>query len=100
MAIVFGLLSLFLPALSHASEVCPWLNAATAAGFLEGPVTATVTHPSPNKYDAACEFVRREPHLVSSLRIDVETMKDPARDFASYKSRCTPDAMPLQGHRE
>src|SRR6202044_4195246 len=31
---------------SHAKETCPWINEATASGFLHGDVTMTVTHTS------------------------------------------------------
>jgi hypothetical protein len=96
----FAVISLMLffcvPAFCDTSEACPWLNAATAGGFLGGPVTSNVTHPSPNKYDATCEFVRHEGPLTTSLRIEVETMKDPPHDFASYNSRCGADATPLR----
>jgi hypothetical protein len=94
--ILLLVLSWSLPAICHASEICPWLNSATAGGFLEGTVASTVTHPSPNKYDATCEFIRHEGKLVRELRIDVRTMKDPALDFGSFTSQCGPDATPLR----
>jgi hypothetical protein len=94
--ILFGVLWLYAPMICQASEICPWLNAATAGGFLAGTVSFTVTHPGPNKDDATCEFIRHDGHLVSGLRIEVETMKDPAHDFASFTSRCGQDRTPLR----
>ncbi len=77
-------------------RIVPWLNAATASGILDGPVTATVTHPNQNKDDATCDFVRHEGSVISGLQVGVETMKDPARDFASYTAQCGLDAVPLR----
>lgn len=55
-----------IPLLAADKPVCPWMNAATAAGILEGAVEMTVSTPS------TCEFVRQKP-FVSSLRIEVAT---------------------------
>ena len=54
---------------------CPWLNRATAAGFLGGPVT-----------QVACSFTR------GSVELRIET----ARDFESYAASCRSDAVPLK----
>lgn len=94
--ILFLALSFCTPAMCQTSERCPWLNAATAAGTLNGPVTFTVTHPGEDKQDAICEFVHREGALISRLRIEVQTMKGPASEFASYSAKCGPDATPLR----
>jgi len=94
-AMLLLLLSLCGP-LARANENCPWLNAATAAGVLQGSVTATVRHTNQTNDDTICEFLRREGHLVSGLRIEVETMKDLGRDFASYAAQCKADATPIR----
>jgi hypothetical protein len=78
------------------SERCPWLNTATAAGTLNGPVTFTVTHSGEYKQDATCEFVHQEGDVVTRLRIEVQTMKDPKSEFASYSAKCGQDATPLR----
>jgi hypothetical protein len=54
---------------------CPWLNRATAAGFLGGPVT-----------QVSCSFSR------GSVELRIET----GRDFESYASTCRSDAVPLK----
>jgi hypothetical protein len=101
LGILFLTLSLCAPAVCAASENCPWLNAATAAGALKGSVTFTVTHPGADKTgadktDATCEFIHREGAVLSKLQIEVETMKDPNREFASYTAKCGRNATPLR----
>jgi hypothetical protein len=86
----------FTPAMCAASENCPWLNAATAAGVLKGPVTFTVTRSGADNADATCEFVHQEGDTVSKLQIEVETMKNPAREFATYSAKCAQSGTPLR----
>jgi hypothetical protein len=95
-----------LAAATEAKETCPWLNEATAAGFLGGSVTSTVTfaikdktdanYSKNDKNDATCEFVRHQGSLVMTLRIEVETMTGPSDSFASHVARCGPHAAPLR----
>lgn len=75
-----------------ATQTCPWLNSATAAGVLEGPVTVSVNYLDPDNKDAACEFTYRADHTVHTLRIEVNTMKDPSHDFSQYNAKCGQDA--------
>ncbi len=83
---------LCLPSLAGAAETCPWLNAATAGGFLGSQVThLTVTHAQAND-DARCEFMSHD----GSLVIEVKTMPSPAKDFQSYAARCHSAAVPLK----
>jgi hypothetical protein len=88
-------LPLCAPGISRAKETCPWLNEATAAGFLDASVTSVVTHSEKNKDDANCEFTHGDGSQVIVLRIEVETMSEPTSAFASYKARCGSDAAPL-----
>jgi hypothetical protein len=81
---------------AHAAQPCPWLNAATAAGVLEGPVTVSVTYFDQDNSDASCEFTRRTDHNVRTLRIEVNTMKDLSHDFPRYLAKCGQDAKPLR----
>lgn len=92
---LFVLTVLFAPAHAEKSEVCPWMNSATAGGFLQGAVTSNVTRPA-NKFDATCEFVRHDGKIVVDLRIEVTTMKDTAVEYPSYISKCGTDATPLR----
>lgn len=78
-----------------ATQPCPWLNTATAAGVLEGPVTASVTYFDQDSTDAACEFTHNAAHSVRILRIEVDTMNDPTRDFPRYLAKCGQSAKPL-----
>lgn len=77
------------------TQTCPWLNAATAAGVLEGPVVVSVSYLDPDNKDAACEFTYRVDHTVRTLRIEVNTMKDLSRDFPQYIAKCGQDAKAL-----
>ena len=54
------------PFLGADKQVCPWMNAATAAGILDGAVEMTVAGAP------ACEFVRQKPPAYA-LRIEVST---------------------------
>jgi hypothetical protein len=94
--ILFLALSLCTPALCKASENCPWLNAATAAGALNGAVTFTVSRSGEDKQDATCEFSHQDGAVLASLRIQVDTMKDPSREFSSYAAKCGQNATPLR----
>jgi hypothetical protein len=92
---LFVLVVLFLPAHAEKTQVCPWMNAATAGGFLQGAVTSNVTRPA-NKFDATCEFVRHDGKILVALRIEVTTMKDTAVEYPSYISKCGTDATPMR----
>lgn len=93
---LFLAVSFCAPATCSASENCPWLNAATAAGALKGSVTFTVARSGEDQQDATCEFTHQEGSVLTSLRIEVDTMKEPSREFASYRAKCERDATPLR----
>ena len=82
---------------AHAAttQTCPWLNAATAAGVLEGPVAVSVSYLDPDNKDAACEFTYRGDHTTRTLRIEVNTMRDVTHDFPQYIAKCGQDAKAL-----
>jgi hypothetical protein len=80
----------------QAKEACPWLNEATAGGFLDGAVRSTVTHTTKNPDDANCEFILRNGPTTMVLRIDVETLAKWPADFAPYVARCGQQAEPLK----
>src|SRR5580704_8146903 len=98
-----------------AKGMCPWINEATASGFLHGDVTMTVTHTSTGADkaaaaaaaatatgtsvtigDATCEFVRHDAAGVKKLRIEVVTMSDVAAAFPGFRGRCGSDSQPVR----
>jgi hypothetical protein len=98
---------------SHAKDMCPWINEATASGFLHGDVTVTVTHTSNGADkaaaaaatatgssvtvgDATCEFVRHDAGSVTTLRIEVVTMSNVAAAFPGFRGRCGADSQPVR----
>lgn len=83
---------LLLASVTQAAETCPWLNAATAGGFLGGAVTATVTHENANRDDAACAFTG----AISEMRIAVETMDPPHSEYMKQAEQCGADTTPLK----
>jgi hypothetical protein len=89
---LFLLIFFFVPLCSsqvgQAKESCPWLNEATAAGFLDGGVTGTVTHSDKNKDDGNCDFTRHDKSFTTVLLIEVKTMTGPPASFASYAAQC------------
>ena len=72
------LILLFAICLPATCESCPWLNAATAAGVLGGPVNATFSR-------ANCDFIRQDGPVVHSLRIEVGNV-----------AQCSGNATPLR----
>jgi hypothetical protein len=99
-------LASFGTAASEAKETCPWINDPTAAGFLGGDVTSTVTfaikdRTDPNfsnvdKNDATCEFVHHQGSVVTTLHIEVESMTGPPSSFATYVARCGSQSLPVR----
>lgn len=98
---------------SYAKETCPWINEQTAAGFLHGDVTTTITHNSTGADkaaaaaatatgtsvtvgDAICEFVRRDATGTTKLRIEVLTMSDVAAGFPAVRARCGAGSQPVR----
>ena len=107
--VLFGLAG----AACHAKETCPWINEPTAAGFLRGAVTTTVTHNSNGADkaaaaaatvtgtsvtvgDATCEFVRHDATGTTKLRIEVVTMSDVAAADPAFRGRCGTDGQPVR----
>lgn len=94
-----GILALALlaccPSAAETQQSCSWLNAATAEGFLGGPVTITVTGDSKPFGDATCEFVRQQDKQVSKLRIEVDTVAQPHDAFATYAGHCGHQSAPM-----
>jgi len=107
--------ALFAPQRSFAETKCPWLNAATAAGVLGGEVQMAVTapvDPGPvkgvgtamysdqvrmDRFDVTCEFTRKTDSGTDTLSISVKTMKDQAKEFASFLAQCGGSTAALRG---
>jgi hypothetical protein len=83
------------PTMCHAEPRCPWLNAATAGGFLGGTVQEN-TAPLSLVGDTTCEFSRTQNSTVFTLRIAVHTMEHPSKDFAAYLAKCGGSSAPLK----
>ncbi len=82
------LVFLLLTELSGA-QACPWLNGATAAGILGGPVQLKAN-------PTTCEFVRAQDRARYQLRIEVRPITA-HNSFESYLSRCGRHRTPLKG---
>jgi hypothetical protein len=78
------LLAALLPVSCVADPICPWINAATVGGALEGKVTVAF---SPDKDGGTCDFVRTNGEFVYGVHVLVATLQSPA-DFAPYAARC------------
>lgn len=89
-------LLLALPSFAAAAEICPWINSATAGGILGGAATIVTVKRAKTGDDATCNFTRRDGSLTLDLRIEVETMRSPGTDFATYLARCHSAAVPLK----
>ena len=81
----------------HAQTICPWLNNATASGFLGGPATANVN--LTGQTGGTCLFRVQAGTQDDSLSISVATAPDPENErstFATYESGCIATAAPLK----
>jgi hypothetical protein len=72
---------------------CPWMNAATAGGFLGGDVQTAVTDVTVDG-DATCEF---KGSAGAMLRIAVHTMAHTPQEFPSFLALCGASAARLKG---
>jgi len=85
------------PSVCRAEAQCPWMNAATAGGFLGGEVQMTVTAVTDDG-DATCQFARQVSSGANAmLRIAVHTMPQASQDYTGYLALCGAGAIPLKG---
>lgn len=82
----FVLLALLAAASCLAEDACPFLNAATAGGFLGGSVRVSVTATNKKNDDALCEFTRESADYI--LRIEVKTMSNWRAEFPPFLAQC------------
>ncbi|MBT9330858.1 hypothetical protein [Paracidobacterium acidisoli] len=71
----------------RAETLCPWINAATASGILEGDAGSTAEKP-PEVNSTACIFTYREKDISRELRITVEQKQNAEHDFQARKTQC------------
>jgi hypothetical protein len=96
----WGSFSLLLAALlsrgacGHAQERCPWLNVATASGFLEGAASLTVEKPTLAETD--CIFRYQGAGSVEILQIDVKLRQGVSKGIAPEQSTCTAPGTPVR----
>lgn len=81
------------PAACVAQAQCPWMNAATAGGFLGGDVQTAVAGVNVDG-DATCEFTRG---AGSMLRIAIHTMAHVQQEFPGYLAQCAWESKALKG---
>lgn len=89
-----------LPAFCAEPKSCPWLNAATAGGFLGGDATLTIKPSSQNKDDFTCAFLHHKGNVTAILRIEVNTLAEPMAShphnaFELSAKQCGKTATPL-----
>ena len=70
----------FIGTIHGADNECPYLNAATAAGVLNGAVKVSVSN-------SACDFTRVAEPPLWALRIEVENIGGPG-EFAKRAAKC------------
>lgn len=82
-------------ALGGAQTVCPWLNNATAAGTLNGPVSLKVQGNTGN--GGSCLFQYHEGSTIYALQIVVRNIKVIPEEIMTDESHCRSQPMPLKG---
>jgi hypothetical protein len=91
--LIFALCILLTPVGSHASNTCPWINAATAFGALGTSPDAAGTNSAITSN--SCTFTYQTPNSLHELRVTVEQSSDASRNFASRVTACSSGAHSL-----
>lgn len=84
-----------LPVIGDAQTFCPWLNNATAAGVLNGPVTLTMQSTAGN--GSICSFRSQKGLAVYDLQIAVHDIKSTSSELATDEVICRAHEVPLKG---
>lgn len=88
-------LALFIVApLARAENNCPWLNEATASGFLGAPALGSFQ--APTGRPAVCTFTQQSSGITRVLQIEVETTPDAATHLKALEKSCSSNGVPLQ----
>ncbi|MGA2851743.1 MAG: hypothetical protein ABSE46_22290 [Terracidiphilus sp.] len=92
--LAIGVICLSLPALSHATNNCPWLNEATAGGLLGGDAIGMKT--GADGQPTVCTFTQQDTGVTRTLRITVEIASDPHARMSAVAQVCGADALPIK----
>lgn len=90
--LAFGFLGLVAP--GHAADICPWMNVATAAGYLGAPAAVTVNEEGDGT--GTCVFEPLSGNAAGGLTISVTRVHDGEKELASYEQHCGSSAMQLK----
>lgn len=91
----FAVVLVACPMAAHAANNCPWLNEATASGFLAGNATGDYLPPAAGKA-AICTFTRTEAGVTRELIITVEIAANPHDRLTALEHACGAQSEPLQ----
>ena len=94
--VVTSFLTLAVP--SRAQSICPWLNAATAAGVLGGAPSVEVINPGVST--GTCVFQLQNGATKDTLRVTVnrtEHPEDAGKALRSHELSCSVPGAPLKG---
>ncbi|HEX7729603.1 MAG TPA: hypothetical protein VF392_11235 [Terracidiphilus sp.] len=87
-----ALLLMFFARPAHAENSCPWLNEATASGFLGGAATGAYS-PATESQPAICTFMRVENGVTRELQLTVEIVSaSPHMRVVALASSCVDPA--------
>jgi hypothetical protein len=93
-AFAFGLCLASLPRPARASNDCPWLNEATASGYLGGDAVGAFKGTSAGG-PATCTFTQHGEQVTRTLTITVEIVSNPHERFSSIAQSCGAASEPL-----
>jgi hypothetical protein len=92
-SLAFGLCLIGMPAKAHAANNCPWLNEATASGFLGGDATGAFT--AADGQPSVCTFTNRDAGATRVLQITVEIAAEPHALLTTAARACGADIAPI-----
>lgn len=93
--LALGITCFMLPAVSHATNNCPWLNEATAGGLLGGDAVGMKTDAAAGQ-PTVCTFTQQDKGVTRTLRITVEIAPEPHQRMGAVSQVCGSDAAPIK----
>jgi hypothetical protein len=94
--LVMGVGCLALPAVSHATNNCPWINEATAGGLLGGDAVGMKTDAAAADQPTVCTFTQQGAGVMRTLRLTVEIAAQPHVRMGAIAQVCGADASPIK----